>query len=362
MGHKNILEVCLSPDLGGLELFVMNCYESFKTKTSCYVVVEEGKKLDIQIEGTEKKHLKRNKFFPFIPALKLAKIIDKDKIDVIHFHWTRDILTVVLAKIFSSRKPKIVQSRHMTMTRFKDDIYHKWLYKNIDMIHAVTYQVKEQLERFIPLDVRPKIEMVYIGTKLNSKSVIKSTTILENYSIVEGEFIVGIVGRIEEGKGQWIVIDAIAQLKDLNIKLLIVGDAMDKVYLDSLKQSVKEHGVEDKVIFTGFTKEVTAHLQVCDITVLATPKETFGLVVIESMANKVPVIATNNGGPLEIIEDTVDGLLFNRTVDNLVEKLKLIYTDKILSEKLSHNAYKKILDKFDEEKQFMKLQKVLDES
>ena len=62
----------------------------------------------------------------------------------------------------SKRKPKIIQTRNMTMTRFKDDVYHKWLYKNIDTMHAVTQQVKEQLEKFIPLDIRPRVAVVYM--------------------------------------------------------------------------------------------------------------------------------------------------------------------------------------------------------
>ena len=66
---------------------------------------------------------------PIIPALKLAKFIDNNDIDIIHFHWTRDIATVILAKLISKKNPNVLQSRHMTMTRFKDDFYHNFLYK-----------------------------------------------------------------------------------------------------------------------------------------------------------------------------------------------------------------------------------------
>ena len=44
--NKNILEFCLSPDLGGLELFMVNCYKDFKTKTNCKIVVQKEKELD----------------------------------------------------------------------------------------------------------------------------------------------------------------------------------------------------------------------------------------------------------------------------------------------------------------------------
>ena len=358
---KHILEFCLSPDLGGLELFMTNCYEEFKKKSTCFVMVAPQKKLDNFIEYNKKFHLKRNKFFPLLPALKLAKFIDKNEIDIIHFHWTRDIATVVLAKILSKRQPKIMQTRHMTMTRFKEDVYHKWLYKNIDILHAVTYQVKAQLEKFIPVEVRPKVEVVYLGTKEKEVDAIRLDELREKYRLGDS-FTVGIVGRIEEGKGQYLVIEALAKLKDLEIKVLIVGHTMDKAYLGDLKQKVQDLGLEEKVIFTGFTREVDAHMQLFDVNVLATPKETFGLVVIEAMMNKVCMIATNKAGPLEIIDDGVNGLLFDRTSDDLASKIDLLYSNRALKETLALAGYVKAKEKFDAEVQLEKLLEVIDES
>ena len=358
MSQKNILEFCLSPDLGGLELFMVNCYEDFKKKTNCKVVVAEGKKLDGPIDDESKIHLKRNKFFPIVPALKLAKIIDEHEIDMIHFHWTKDIATVVLGKILSKRKPQVMQTRNMTMTRFKDDVYHKWLYKNVDVMHAVTYQVKEQLEKFIPKEVRPKVEMVYMGTEGESVSKEKKQELNEKYGLAES-FVVGIVGRIEEGKGQYLVLEALAKLKELDIKALIVGHTMDEQYLLELHKKVSDLGIEDKVVFTGFTREVNAHMGLCDAMVLATKQETFGLVVIEAMINDVTVVATNKGGPLEIIDDGVDGMLFERNSENLAEKLELLYEDRALNSKLLEAGQKKAEEMFDSKKQLNKLYRVI---
>ena len=356
---KNILEFCLSPDLGGLELFMLDCYKNFKEKTRCKIIVQEGKKLDLHLENEEKFYLKRNKLFPFIPALKLAKFIDENEIDIIHFHWTKDISLVVLGKILSKRKPKIIQTRNMTMTRFKDDFYHKWLYENVNTMHAVTYQVKEQIQKFVPKDICPKVEMIYMGTEANNINRNKVSLLKEKYLLNDETFVVGIVGRIEEGKGQYLVIEAIAKLKDLNIKAVIVGHTMDEDYLNSLKDKIKDLNIEDKVLFTGFTKDVNEHMQLFDVNVLATPKETFGLVVIEAMVNKVCMIATNKGGPLEIIEENIDGLLFDRTSDDLAVKIKSLYEDEELKNTLSLNAYNKAKDKFDKSKQLEKLYNIL---
>jgi glycosyltransferase involved in cell wall biosynthesis len=351
MSKKNILEFCLSPDLGGLELCVVDYFNYLSIQYNCKIIVAPNKKLDHYLsDNPNKSTLKRNKLFPIIPALKLAKFIDNNDIDIVHFHWTRDIATVILAKVISKKKPKIIQSRHMTMTRFKDDFYHKWLYKNISIIHAVTYQVQEQLIRYIPQDVRPDIQMVYLGVDkpdIDSKKVL---SLKAQYNLTD-QFVIGIVGRIEQGKGQYILIDAIKKLKSLNIKALIVGHTMDSNYLESLKEDIKLHNIQDRIIFTGFTKDVNEHLNLCDVTVLATPKETFGLVVIESMVNHIPVIVTNNGGPLEIVDNNIDGLYFDRTVDDLVSKIQMIYEDTALKNKLKSNCYKKVTQKFNKSKQ-----------
>lgn len=359
---KNILEFCLSPDLGGLELCAVDFFKNFTKKTNTYICVAEGKKLDNYLEDdTNKFHLTRNKFFPIIPALKLARIIDENDIDIIHFHWTRDIATVVLAKIMSSRKPKVVQSRHMTMTRFKDDFYHKWLYKNVYLIHAVTDQVKEQLEKFIPKDVRPVCKRVYLGVdepKVDEHKIVE----LKNKCNISDEFVIGIFGRIEEGKGQYLLIEALAKLQNKNIKLLIVGHTMDDDYLRELRQRVNDLGLDERIIFVGFTKNMAEYLNLCDVTVLATKKETFGLVVLESMVNHVPVIATNAGGPLEIIDDEVDGLFFDRSVDDLVQKIEYLASNEDIKNSFSQKAYEKIHKKFNKEVQMQKMYEVINES
>lgn len=357
---KNILEFCLSPDLGGLELFMASCFEDFTHKTNTYAIVTPNSKLDLYLAQKVSLYIKRNKFFPLFPALKLAKFIDEKNIDIIHFHWTKDINVVVLAKLLSKKKPQIVQTRNMTMTRFKDDFYHRWLYKNISMMHAVTYQVKAQLEKFIPSDIRPQIQMVYMGCEASNVNPIRIEELRQTYNL-QGSFVVGIVGRIEEGKGQYLVIEAIAKLNNPYIKGVIVGHTMDEHYLHQLKQKALALGVDQQIVFTGFTKEVNEHMRLFDVNVLATPKETFGLVVIEAMANKICMIATNKAGPLEIINDGVDGLLFERNSDDLASKIKMLYDDKDLKLKLADAGQQKAEKEFDKTTQLNKLYHILEQ-
>lgn len=359
MKNKKIIELCLAHGLGGLELYAASSFEHFKDKTECLAVVAPGTKLDSIINDTDKYTLKRNKFFPFIPALKLAKLIDEKDIDILHFHWGKDIVTAVLAKLLSKKKPKILHSRHMNMTRFKNDMYHRWLYKNIDMLHAVSKQVKEQMQKYIPSSIRPPIETVYLGVKENLTDDAKIQELKSKYDL-QSEFIVGMVGRIEEEKGQYILIEAIKKLQDLNIKALIIGHTMDEDYLKKLKQKVKDLDIEEKIVFTGFTGDVNEHMKLCDCVVLATKKETFGLVLIEAMMNNVCTIATNNGGPLEIIDDGVNGLLFERSNEELASKIKYLYDDTQKRVSLAQAGYEKAKREFEYQTQMQKMYSLIE--
>lgn len=363
---KKILELCLSPDAGGLELYVVRASEFLNKKAEVISVINESGKLE---EFYKERALKYEKvkrhstLLSFLTAKKVAKIIDEYKIELIHLHWTRDIAVAVLAKKFSTCKPKIVQTRHMTMTRFKDDFYHRWLYKNVDMMLAVTNQVKEQVERFIPQDIRPLTQTLYIGADTPKNISQEEKEELKSRYALQEPFTVGIVGRIEEPKGQHLVVDAVKKLRQegLHVGAIIVGHAMDESYLMQLNESVKADGLEEKIIFTGFTKEAQKLMQLCDCIVLATQKETFGLVLIEAMACGIAVIATNNGGPLEIVDDGKTGLLFEKEKsESLAQKIRALIENPQFKRAIADAGKEKADAMFESTKQFERLYEVLE--
>jgi glycosyltransferase involved in cell wall biosynthesis len=364
---KNILELCLSPDLGGLELYMMRASHFLDAKTNVISVINESGKLEQYYKDTQYKYemlTRSSLFFSFITAKKLAKIIDAQKIEIVHLHWTKDLPIAVLAKLFSKQKPKLVQTRNMTMTRFKDDFYHRFLYKNIDLMLPVTYQVQEQLKKFIPERIRPKIEVLYMGAEEPELINDAQKQILRKEYKLDDSFIVGIVGRIEEEKGQYLVIDAVKQLvqKDINVQALIVGHAMSEEYLNALKADIKNNNIENNILFTGFTREAQKLMQLCDCLVLATERETFGLVLVEAMACGITVIGSDSGGPLEIIDDGKTGLLF-KTKDSfdLYENIKLLVENVEFNKSLSIKGKEKADEKFHSTKQFIKLESLLEQ-
>jgi len=350
VASKKILELCLSPDLGGLELYMVRASHFL----NAYSVINENGKLEPYYQNSDVHYSKIGRY----SFIKLARLIDENDIDLLHLHWTKDIPIAVLAKLLSRKKPKLVQTRNMRMTRFKDDFYHRFLYKNIDMMLPVTYQVKEQLEKFIPADIRPKVEVLYMGAEIPHVLDSKEKEDFRQKTGLKDEFVVGIVGRIEEAKGQHLVLEAVKRLNEQGIasKALVVGHAMDQKYLESLK----EH-YADYAIFTGFTQEAQKYMQLCDALVLATENETFGLVVIEAMMCGICVVASNSGGPLEIIDEGMNGLLFQtHDVADLTQKLESLCKNENQKETMASAGKAKAHEKFESRKQFVKLAELLD--
>ena len=361
---KTIIELCMSPDLGGLELYMVRAAKALKSSFDVISVINKDTKLGQYYDGDDKviQLPKSSNFFMFGSAKKLAKIIDKHSVEVIHLHWTKDIPFVVLAKLLSVKKPKLVQTRNMTMTRFKDDFYHRFLYKNMDMMLPVTHQVKEQLQRFIPQDIRPEIEVLYMGS---DKTELLSDTELEEFKksigFAKSDFNVGMVGRINEAKGQHLLIKALSKIEDKNVKAYFVGHEMKKGYIDELKNLAKELGVESRVFFLGFMKNPHHFFQACDVIVLASKKETFGLVLIEAMQVKTAVIGSNSGGVVEIIEDEQSGLFFDvGSYESLAQSITKLKNNPELLHHISVVGYEKCKKMFSNELQFEKLGEILE--
>lgn len=128
-----------------------------------------------------------------------------------------------------------------------------------------------------------------------------------------GPICVAMVGRISPWKGQEIFIDAFAQaFGGGDDTALIVGSAMfgEDDLAGALVAQVTERGVADQITFTGFVEDVPALLRDCDVLVHAsTIPEPFGQVVLEGMAAGLAVIASDSGGPAEVVNHGVDGLL-----------------------------------------------------
>jgi glycosyltransferase involved in cell wall biosynthesis len=152
--------------------------------------------------------------------------------------------------------------------------------------------------------------------------------------------VVGIVGRLAPWKGQHIFLEAVANVSRMypDLHARVVGSALfgEEEYEQALKARAVELGIADAVDFAGFSDDVAGELARLTVAVHAsTVPEPFGQVVVEAMACGIPVVATAAGGPAEIIEHAIDGLLVAPgDAGELTEAIALLLEDAELRRRL----------------------------
>jgi glycosyltransferase involved in cell wall biosynthesis len=125
--------------------------------------------------------------------------------------------------------------------------------------------------------------------------------------------VVGVLGRLAPWKGQDVFLDAFARaFRGTDVRGHVIGSAMfgEDAYAQLLEKRVQQLGIAHQVEFRGFREAIHTELAQLDILVhCSVIPEPFGQVVLEGMAAGLPVIATNAGGPAELITNGSDGVL-----------------------------------------------------
>lgn len=282
-------------------------------------------------------------------ALNLARIFNEERIDVCVVPKSELLFAGILAKKLSRKKAAIVFYQQMQSGIRKIDLYHNFIYRNLDCAIVLTHRMKNMLMETTILPSE-KIFVVPYGVeheKFDSISTEKQE-LRANFGFPLDKYLIGCIGRIEHRKGQLVLVDAVIEANLSNFALLLVGKIDEIGYFEKIHEKVVKNRLSNSFIYKDFTSEIPKVMKCLDVLVLPSNSETFGLVLIEGMASEVPIVATNSGGVPEIITDGVDGLLFEPKDSNqLAQLLKRLQEDKELSSRLARTAKKNAKIKFD---------------
>ena len=363
----NVLELCLSSGLGGLELYVFRSAQALNKRHNVSAVINKSGKLREHFN----KHSSINPYYldyscsylPLINAWRLAKIIDNNSIDAVHMHWGNDLAMAALAKKLSQRKPALVYTRQMKITRSKDDFYHRFLYREMDLMLTITKQLEQDARQFIGPYAK-NITTLYYGVDEPNQFIDSATKVSQRVQsgFSNEDFLIGLIGRLEHNKGQHLLIEALslASSDNIELKALIVGHEMMPGYRDSLQQLASSFGVSNNIVFMDFTNHPQQMMQLCDCIVLTSDEETFGLVLPEAMRAGVAVVGSNKGGVPEIIDHELTGLLFESfDVNSLYMALKRLYLEPQLKQQLASRGKLKADKTFNTEQHFSMLEQHL---
>jgi glycosyltransferase involved in cell wall biosynthesis len=194
--------------------------------------------------------------------------------------------------------------------------------------------------------LQTKQSMKFFPKSVRKKSVIMSNPLnplfLNRRYTGEREDVIVTVGRLDENKNQAMLIHAFAKIATEfpKMKLVIYGDGE---YKEKLEDLVRAKNLADRITLPGSISNVPEHICTARIFALTSNTEGMPNTIIEAMALGLPVVSTDCpcGGPAELIEDGVNGLLVPvGDAFALADAFRKILVDNELELKLQENAYK----------------------
>lgn len=257
----------------------------------------------------------KTSFSAYLSALKkLAAEMKRQPADVLHSHFQVGTLVSILLKL-AGRVRFIVRTAHVDRewTRGWHGVLQQALIRFfifilfpllVDRECAVSGAAVETLNRRLLTRLTGKRTMLIY----NSIPVNKEPSRLVHLPVLTDRYVIGFVGRLTEQKGLVYLLDAVSRITESlpQAQIWIIGDGPLQ---QSLQSKAEQAGVASSVCFYGKRDDVPDLLRQMDVFVLPSIYEGLPTVILESMANGVPVIATDIPGTREIIHAGENGWL-----------------------------------------------------
>ena len=193
-----------------------------------------------------------------------------------------------------------------------------------------------------------KIRVIYDGIDPNMRQMGRNTSTVQRFKIADTDFVVLFVGRLMLVKKIDDLIRAFSTVLESvpNAKLVIAGSGPEEA---NLKKLTTELDLKDRVTFPGFVSglDKDALFARCDVFVLPSAVEAFGISLIEAMAYEKPVIASNRGAFLEILQNEKTGIIVPvGAVDRIASAIIRVYSNEAFRKQLGKEARKDVEKRF----------------
>lgn len=349
-----ILECIRQGQIGGGESHLLSLVENINRNIYEPVVLSftDGPMIDrlkemnipVYIIPTEKP-------FDFRVWKKVAALLLKEKVDLVHCHGTRAMSNVFKAAkrikvplVYTIHGWSFHEDQHPLIKRVRI-MGEKFLTARADLNIAVSESNMQTGSRNFP-----HFKAIVINNGINQQKfnpAKKFKDIRKEMGISQASVLLLFIARFTSQKQPLSLIKSFAQAMKVNpeLQLLMVGDGDER---KEAQESVKQLNLGDKVHFLNFRQDVPDLLAACDIFVLPSLWEGLPIGLLEAMSMGKSIIATNVDGTMEIIENNFNGLLIepNNLVDNLTKAIISLSADANLRNRLADNALKTVKDKF----------------
>lgn len=271
----------------------------------------------------------------------VAKIVRENDYQLIHAHTPRSLMVGVLAArsakvplIYHVHSP-IGRDSNRGVTNWINTKMETWTLGRVDCMICVSNSLMGYMESL----GHPPVKLTVVSNGVAAIDDLPA----RNAPAANSTWTIGTMALYRPRKGVEVLLEALSILKTRGIKvhLRAVGQFETPEYETEVMQLVSKLGVTDMITWTGFQTNINEQLRMMDLFILPSLYgEGLPMVVLESMANAVPVIASNVEGIPEAVRDNVDGLIFEPgSAEDLAKKVESMVGDSERWNMMSQSAY-----------------------
>jgi glycosyltransferase involved in cell wall biosynthesis len=287
--------------------------------------------------------------------IKLAIFLKKEKFDIVHCHTSKGGFIGRLAAKLAGAKI-IIYSPHGDIfegyfCKLATDFFillEKFAARFTDKIINLT---KIEIERFLEhgIGTRRQLKQIYngINIKYYERAMTSNLKKRDEFGLGKDDFVCATVGRLVPVKGHTYLIKAIQKVVKVipEAKFLFVGDGEIK---SKLSEEIKSLDLQENIFMLGSRNDIATILSCINVFLLPSLNEGFGMVLIEAMAARKPVIATNVGGIPEVVKDGETGILVPlKDPEAFSSAIIKLYNNPELSRRMGQAGYSRARNLFD---------------
>jgi len=295
-------------------------------------------------------------FYNRVSAELIRNLDSREDFDLFYIH---DFQQLPVGRMLQTLKPKILRWHIPFEESMIPSEWSGFLSTYLDSYDAIVVSCRRYLDSLKSLGHKGASFYVYpyIDQSVYTKPTQQDLNELNSrLGLRNDEKIVLLVARLDPMKGQDAVIKAIpGVLSDVRkVKLVIIGNgsfsgskrglglSKSETWLMELRHLVKSLHIEDNVTFAGYLPQrlLNAAYESCDMSILPSRREGFGLVVVESWLYKKPTVVSTKAGIAELVNDGENGLLIEPDDSaGLAEKISNILTDEKVAHTIGENGF-----------------------